>query len=213
MRGSLRGYVVRVDSWEPIGGATILGRESGLGPATDESWEHDPHLVALTGQRWAVHVRRLARGALASADTGLSRRGAWGDDGARARQRADRGDYRGGRIATHLPAERPGAPDEQGGERDAWRRSRARRSSARREACLRRRDYGRARRQPRAGHRSADQRRWMVVLDGLPAGDWLLRALGPGGETGESTVRVSAGSVTDAVIKVVGGALEVPEHD
>lgn len=40
------------------------------------------------------------------------------------------------------------------------------------------------------------------ALEGLREGEWLLRALGPGGETGEATVQMSAGSVTDTIIKV-----------
>lgn len=40
------------------------------------------------------------------------------------------------------------------------------------------------------------------ALDGLPAGEWLLAALGPEGETGEVTVHVSAGAVTNTVIKI-----------
>lgn len=46
-----------------------------------------------------------------------------------------------------------------------------------------------------------DRGGWFA-LDGLPAGDWVLRALGPGGEAGEATVRVSPDSVVEAVIKV-----------
>jgi len=45
-----------------------------------------------------------------------------------------------------------------------------------------------------------DSSGWFA-LDGLPAGDWLLRALGPSGETGEATVCVSAGRVAEMVIK------------
>ena len=45
-------------------------------------------------------------------------------------------------------------------------------------------------------------RRGRFALDGLPAGEWVLRALGPGGETGETTVRVVSGSVVDTVIEV-----------
>lgn len=40
------------------------------------------------------------------------------------------------------------------------------------------------------------------ALDGLPAGEWVLAALTPTGETGEVTVRVSRGAVTEAVIRV-----------
>jgi uncharacterized GH25 family protein len=40
------------------------------------------------------------------------------------------------------------------------------------------------------------------ALDDLPAGSWLLRAVGPGGETGLVQVSVRPGSITDAVIKV-----------
>lgn len=41
-------------------------------------------------------------------------------------------------------------------------------------------------------------------LDELPPGDWTLRALGPDNETGETTVRVLAGSVAGATL-VLGG--------
>jgi hypothetical protein len=46
-----------------------------------------------------------------------------------------------------------------------------------------------------------DEGRFM--LDGLPPGEWVLRAVGPGGETGEGTVRVSADAVADLTITVV----------
>lgn len=39
-------------------------------------------------------------------------------------------------------------------------------------------------------------------LDGLPPGEWLLRALGREGEVGEESVVVSAGAVTNTVIEV-----------
>jgi hypothetical protein len=40
------------------------------------------------------------------------------------------------------------------------------------------------------------------AFDGLPAGECLLRALGPGGETGEASVRVIKGAISDIVINV-----------
>ena len=42
------------------------------------------------------------------------------------------------------------------------------------------------------------------ALDGLPAGEWVLRAIGPAGETGETTLRVAADRVTETVIEVDG---------
>jgi hypothetical protein len=43
-------------------------------------------------------------------------------------------------------------------------------------------------------------------FDGLPPGDWTFHAMGPGGQTGEATVRVLAGSVVEVVIVVgLGG--------
>jgi len=58
-----------------------------------------------------------------------------------------------------------------------------------------------------------DRAGWFV-LDGLLEGEWLLQALGPGGETGESTVQVSAGSVADITINVMSnGTWGVPESD
>lgn len=42
------------------------------------------------------------------------------------------------------------------------------------------------------------------ALDDLPAGSWLLRAIGPGGEAGLVQVSVRPGSITDAVIKLTG---------
>lgn len=41
------------------------------------------------------------------------------------------------------------------------------------------------------------------MLDGLPPGEWVLRAVAPGGEAGEGTVRVSADAVADLTITVV----------
>lgn len=42
------------------------------------------------------------------------------------------------------------------------------------------------------------------ALDDLPAGSWLLRAIGPGGEAGLAQVSVRPGSITDVVIKLTG---------
>lgn len=44
------------------------------------------------------------------------------------------------------------------------------------------------------------------AFDGLAAGEWVLRAHGPGGETGEAIVRVAAGAVVPAAIYVAHGA-------
>jgi hypothetical protein len=40
------------------------------------------------------------------------------------------------------------------------------------------------------------------ALDGLPAGEWVLRATGVAGETGDVSVRVAHGSIADVVIRV-----------
>ena len=40
------------------------------------------------------------------------------------------------------------------------------------------------------------------TFGGLPAGEWVLRALGPSGEMGEATVRVTVGSMARTTIKV-----------
>jgi hypothetical protein len=40
------------------------------------------------------------------------------------------------------------------------------------------------------------------ALDDLPAGDWLLRAHAPGGESGEAMARVAATSVTEVTIEI-----------
>lgn len=50
------------------------------------------------------------------------------------------------------------------------------------------------------------------ALDGLPEGEWVLRALGPGGERGEARVRVSAGSVADTTIIIEATGLEGAGH-
>ena len=51
-------------------------------------------------------------------------------------------------------------------------------------------------------------------FDGLPAGQWLLRALGPGGEMGEAPVRVTANAMADVVIEVTdSGEWAVPERE
>lgn len=44
------------------------------------------------------------------------------------------------------------------------------------------------------------------ALDDLPAGSWLLRAVGPGGETGLVQVSVRPGSITDVVIKITSNS-------
>lgn len=49
------------------------------------------------------------------------------------------------------------------------------------------------------------------ALDGLPVGDWRLRAIGPAGEAGEATVLVAAGTDAQVVIAVSGEA--TPEGD
>ena len=41
------------------------------------------------------------------------------------------------------------------------------------------------------------------VFDELPAGDWVLLALGPGGEIGQATVRMTAGSVIYTFIELI----------
>jgi hypothetical protein len=52
------------------------------------------------------------------------------------------------------------------------------------------------------------------LLDGLSAGEWVLRALGPDGETGEATVRVSADSVAETVISaIMPSEASVPESN
>ena len=45
-------------------------------------------------------------------------------------------------------------------------------------------------------------------LDGLPPGEWVLRAIGPEGETGEATALVSAGSVADVTLYVSTSDIE-----
>jgi uncharacterized GH25 family protein len=42
------------------------------------------------------------------------------------------------------------------------------------------------------------------ALDGLPPGEWLIRAVGPAGEAGEVSTMVSAGSVAEITIEVAG---------
>jgi uncharacterized GH25 family protein len=42
------------------------------------------------------------------------------------------------------------------------------------------------------------------ALDGLPEGEWLLRAIGPGHETGTATVHVFDNSLSDVTIEVAG---------
>ena len=42
----------------------------------------------------------------------------------------------------------------------------------------------------------------MFALDGLPAGEWSLRAIAPDGSTGEATVRVAAGSSASVTVQV-----------
>lgn len=44
------------------------------------------------------------------------------------------------------------------------------------------------------------------ALDGLPEGEWLLRAMGPGQETGTATVHVFDNSLSDVTIEVAGPA-------
>ncbi|MCA1563085.1 MAG: carboxypeptidase-like regulatory domain-containing protein [Acidobacteria bacterium] len=39
-------------------------------------------------------------------------------------------------------------------------------------------------------------------LDGLPAGEWVLRAIGPDGETGDATAQVSVGSVANIIVRI-----------
>jgi len=46
-----------------------------------------------------------------------------------------------------------------------------------------------------------DRGGWFA-LDGLPAGDWVFRAVGPGGEPGEATVEVFPDSLAEVIIKV-----------
>ena len=48
----------------------------------------------------------------------------------------------------------------------------------------------------------------MFSLDGLPAGEWVLRAISPAGGTGEATARVSAGAAANMTIYVSTGGRE-----
>jgi len=48
------------------------------------------------------------------------------------------------------------------------------------------------------------------ALDGLPSGDWVLAARGPNGETGEATVRVTAGDLAQITIAISHGAKSAP---
>ncbi|HYT69017.1 MAG TPA: carboxypeptidase regulatory-like domain-containing protein [Vicinamibacterales bacterium] len=46
----------------------------------------------------------------------------------------------------------------------------------------------------------------MFSLDALPAGEWVLRAIAPGGRSGEAVVHVTAGAVANVVIYVPAGS-------
>ena len=51
------------------------------------------------------------------------------------------------------------------------------------------------------------------AFDDLPAGSWLLRAVGPDGEAGLVQVSVRPGSITNTVIKLIGNAKNADDAD
>jgi uncharacterized GH25 family protein len=52
-----------------------------------------------------------------------------------------------------------------------------------------------------------DSAGWFAI-EGLAPGDWVLRALGPNGETGEATVRISSGALANVTIAIEGSMLD-----
>jgi len=217
MRGSVRGSVVGADSGYPIAGAMISGSRAGLSPPGS------PPRTAISGRsdrsgafgfdgliegEW-VFTTQGSRGEVlgtatvrvldnAFSDVTIAVRGVWGDSPI---ERTD--------SDQNVVAPRPRTPLKS-------------LPGSVRGVVVRDFDTG----QPVPGARisvvSGEGREPDVhpvtdadgafALDGLPEGEWLLRALGPGGETGRATVHVFENALSDVTIEIAGGAPRTPRR-
>jgi hypothetical protein len=204
MRGSVCGYVVRVWTREPVPGASVLGRGPGARPAMPESWPGRSvlHLAGRTDNagcftfdnlregNWVLWMERPGGEILGEATVRIY-------DNALSEVTIEVGESLV--PAKDSPATRPPnttEPDMPGSVQG--RVVRADNGNPLGDATIT---------VVRGAGGAPDiapltDRRGRFALDGLPAGEWVLRALGPGGETGETTVRVVSGSVVDTVIEV-----------
>lgn len=197
MRGSVYGYVVRATNRSPLTGVTITGSR----------WEGDslqsaPYTVALTDD-----TGRFTFDALREGNWSFRTHGIGGTSGeatvsvfddavtevtievGRASDRAWED------LATH-PTDRT-EPDMRGGVHGyVVRADNGRRLSDATITVVRGTGFA-------LDIAPITDDSGQFFLDGLPEGNWLLRALGAGGETGEATVRVVADAVATVTIEVV----------
>lgn len=204
MRGSIFGYVVRAYSGEPLAGATIMGSEPGSLPAMDEGNgpRPAPCITAVTDSAGRFTFDDLREG-----NWTLWVQGSGGEPLGEATVH----------VFDNALSE---VTIEVGGLRRPLRRFVAMRPTIAMSLNVPGSVRGRVIRADN-GRPVADAAITVVsgagpapdiapvtdgagwfVFHGLPEGDWVLRALGPSGETGEATVRVAAGSVTEAIIRV-----------
>jgi uncharacterized GH25 family protein len=218
MRGSVYGYVLRAGSGEPIAGTAVVGSRSGRPSPSDDAWSDGPQLepdsVALTDGAGQFAFDDLQEGYWS-----FWTHGAPGENVAEATVPVFddtltevKFEVSGSSIgAQQYPAARPTGrkePDVLGSVRG--RVVRADSGDPLGDATITVvRGAGPA---PDIAPLTDDAGRF--VFDGLPAGQWLLRALGPEGETGEATVRVSANSAANVTIEVANtGEWAVPERE
>ena len=213
MRGSVRGAVVRAENGEPVAGATIVGSRRDFPPSDD--WAPYP--------RTPVSAKSDGMGGFAFDDL---LEGAW-----LLRTQGSRGEVLGEATVqvfdnalsdvTIAVRGMPAAPQaDQGIEERPVRRARQKMPGAVRGRVVGLYD-GRAVRgatitvvsgegnEPDIAP-GTDDEGWFA-LDGLGEGEWLLRALGPGGETGTATVHVFNNSLTEVTIEV-GGLPRAPRR-
>ncbi len=204
MRGSLRGYVVSAGSRDPVAGAPVLGSAPGSPPPLDDESSNGPlsrpHVAGRTDS-----AGRFAFGEL--------REGEWilwtqGSDGERLGQTTVHVFDNALSEVTIKVA--PGASQQDSPARPPNNTERDMPGSVRGRVV--RADNGKPVRDatitiirgagPAPDIAPLTDRGGWFALDGLPAGDWVFRAVGPGGEPGEATVEVFPDSLAEVIIKV-----------
>lgn len=209
MRGSLCGYVVSAGSREPVAGAPVLGSGPGSLPPLDDAWS--------TGSRSRPQIAGRTDSAGRFAFDEL-REGEWifwtlGSGGEKLGQITVHVFENARSEVTIKVAGSPGVSQQGTPMRPPNNTERDMPGSVRGRVV--RADNGKPIRDatitvvrgagPAPDIAPLTDRGGWFALDGLPAGDWVLRALSPGGETGEVTVRVSPDSVAETIINVGTG--------
>jgi hypothetical protein len=192
MPGGVRGRVIRLDNGKPVPGATITvvsgeGTEPDVAPVTDDDGSFA--LDGLPPGEWLLRALGPA-GEVGNATVQVF-------------------DTAVNDVTIEVGGE-PRAPRRGGGTRPSHRTERGMRGSVRGRVV--RVDNGEpvpdaaitvvrgAGSAPDIAPLTNDA--GVFNLDGLPPGEWVLRAIGPDGETGEATAQVSAGSVANIIVRI-----------